>query len=167
MFRLGSSSIKPTGSRVRCSKCQTVFKVYPASVADRRLHQRVKTQNLISQFSFDEAGKLVSEGIGKALNISKGGMLLETPYPIESEQISLMAADLADNLIEIKGKLIHSKKLFTGMYLYGIAFAGSDEEVVKFIVKLVKEYNYRRTNLFIRWYKRKIADGSNRKKGNC
>jgi len=157
MFRLCNSHIKPTGSKVRCSKCQTVFKVYPANAADQRQNRRVKTQNLISYFSFNEAGKLVSEGIGRALNISKDGMLLETPYPIESEQISLMAIDLEENFFEINGRLVYSKNLSAGMYQHGIEFIGSHEQVVKFIVKLVKEYNYRKSDLFFRWYNQKSS----------
>lgn len=147
VFRLDGSFIKPTGSRVRCLKCQTVFKVYPPNVAEQRQHQRVKIQNLISHFSYDETGKLVSQGLGKALGISKRGMLLETPNPIESDLISLMAVDLEDKLFEINGELIYSKKLSTGMYLCGIAFIGSDAQVAKFIVKLVKGYNYRKNHL--------------------
>ena len=154
-FRLDDRLIKPAGSRVRCSKCRSVFTVYPPNMADRRKHHRIKTQNLISHFSFDETGKLVSEGLGKALNISKGGILLETPYPIESQLLSLMAVDLKDNLFEIRGRLMYSRKSSTGMYLSGIAFVGSDEQVANFVIKLVKEYNYRKNNLFIRWYNRK------------
>lgn len=154
-FRLDSSFTKPTGSRVRCSKCQIVFKVYPQSVDDRRKDQRITTQNLISHFSFDETGKLVSQGLGKVLDISKGGMLLETPYHIESNLLSLMAVDLEDNLFEIKGSLMHSRRSPTGMYLSRIAFVGSDEQVANFVIKLVKEYNYRKNNLFIRWYNQK------------
>jgi hypothetical protein len=122
---------------------------------DRRKHQRIKTQNLISHFSINDTGKMVSQGIGKALDISKGGMLLETPYPIESELLSLMAVDLEDNLFEISGRLMYSKKSSAEMYLSGIAFVGSDDQVAKFIIKLVKEYNYRKNNIFIFWYNRK------------
>ena len=154
-FRLDGTLIKSTGSRVRCSKCQMVFKVYPSSKIDRRKHQRIKTQNLISHFSIDETGKLVSQGIGKALDISKGGMLLETPYPIESELLSLMAVDLEDNLFEISGRLMYSKKSSAGMYLPRIAFVGSDKQVAKFVIKLVKEFNYRKNNIFISWYNHK------------
>lgn len=155
LFRLDSSLIKPSGSRVRCSKCQLVFRAYRPKVADRRKHQRIKTQNLISHFSFDEIGKLDSQGIGKALDISKGGILIETLHPIESDLISLMAVDLEDNLIEIKGRLMHSKQSSAGTYLSGIAFAGNDQQVVNFVIKLVKEYNYRKSNLFIRWRNQK------------
>jgi hypothetical protein len=63
-----------------------------------------------------------------------------------------MAVDLKDNLFEIKGKLIYSKRSSAGMYLSGIAFVGHDEQMVNFVIKLVKEYNYRKSNLFIRWH---------------
>ena len=155
LFKFDSSLIKPNGSWARCSKCQKVFRVYQSNMADRRKHQRVKTQNLISHFSVGETDKFVSEGFGKALNISRGGMLLETPYPIESDQLSLLAVDLEDNVFEINGRLIYSKKSSARMYLSGIAFVGSDEKVATFLAKLVKEYNYQRNNIFIRWYNQK------------
>ena len=102
-FRLNSNLVKPTGSKVRCSKCQRVFKIYPPKCLDRRKHKRLKTRNLISHVSYDMRGKLISQGLSKVLNISMGGMLLETPEPIESGLLSLMATDEKNNLIEIDG----------------------------------------------------------------
>ncbi len=149
MFQLGSSSVKPTGSLVRCSKCGEVFRVYPPNEVDRRKYARIKTQNLISHVSIDETGKSISQGLSQALNISKGGILLETPYPIESDLLSLMATDAENNNIEIKGKLIYCTKSSTGMYRSGIEFIGSDKQVAKFVTQLVREYNYRKNNLLI------------------
>lgn len=149
MFRLDSSLVKPTGSLVKCSKCGEIFKVYPPDEVDRRKYQRVKTRNLISHLTFDKTGRLISRGLSKALDISKGGILLETPHPIESGLLSLMATDPQKNLIEIKGKLIYCTESSTGMYLSGVAFIGTDEQVAEFVSKLIKEYNYRRTNLLI------------------
>jgi len=134
---------------VRCSKCQQVFKVFPPEVVNRRKHPRIKTRNLISHLIFDEHGKLISQGLSKALDISKGGILLETPESIESGMISLMAVDLDNKFIEIKGELIYSKKTDSGMYHSGIKFVGTDEQVKNFIIGLIKEYNYRKNNLLI------------------
>jgi hypothetical protein len=75
-------------------------------MADRRQFPRTKTRNLIAHVSVDQNGKTVSQGMGKALDISKGGMLLETVYPIEAAQISLMAVDKDDNLLEIKAEFV-------------------------------------------------------------
>ena len=148
-FKLDSNLVKPTGTKVRCSRCQEVFKVYPPSAVNRRKHQRVKTQNLISYFSFDENGKIISHGLGIALDISKGGILLQTPNPIESGLLMLTAADRQKNIIEVKGKLIYSKLTSGRTYLCGIEFIGNDERITDFITKLIREYNVQRRNLFI------------------
>ena len=71
-------------------------------MADRRKLPRTKTRNLIALVSVDQNGKKISQGLGKALDISKGGMLLETPHPIEAGLISLMAVDKDNILFEIK-----------------------------------------------------------------
>jgi hypothetical protein len=83
------------------------------------------------------------------LDISKSGILLETPYAIESRLIVLAALDWENNLVEVKGKLIYSVKESTEMYRSGIEFVGIDERVAEFIMILIKDYNYRGYNLFI------------------
>jgi c-di-GMP-binding flagellar brake protein YcgR len=134
---------------VRCSKCQQIFKVFPPQVANRRKHPRIKTRNLISHFTFDEHGKPVSQGLSKAIDISRGGIALETPNLIEPGLISLMAVGLDNKFIEIKGELVYSKRTDSGMYRSGIKFVGTDEQVRNFVVGLIKEYNYRKNNFLI------------------
>lgn len=156
-FLLDSSFVKPTGTKVRCSKCREVFKVYPPKPIDARKHPRVKTSNLISYFSFDETGRYLSHGLGIALDISRGGILIKTSNAIESGLIVLAALDWENNLVEVKGKLIYSIKESTEMYRSGIEFVGVNERVEAFIVNLIKGYSYRRYNLFIA-IRRKIQD---------
>jgi predicted Zn finger-like uncharacterized protein len=118
-FQLDSHIVKPTGTKVQCSKCGDIFKVYPPDEVDRRKNQRVQTRNLISHLTFDKTGKLVSRGLSKALDVSKGGILLETPYPVESGVLSLMAADIDNNLVEIEGKLIFCRHRCAGGQICG------------------------------------------------
>lgn len=148
-FELKSSLVRSTGTKVRCSKCQKVFRVYPPQPSDPRKSKRVKTRNLISYYSFDKTGKLTSEGLGIVLNISEGGILLETPYPIQSRLLLLTATDEKKNLIEIKGKLISSRKSSMGTFLSGIEFVGVDERMEQFVSNLITEYNFHRKNLYI------------------
>lgn len=148
-FKLDSNRVKQTGTLVRCSNCRSVFRVYPPNIIKRRKHSRVKTQNLISYFSFDKNHKLISHGLGVALDISKGGILLETPVSIKSSSLVLTATDKMKKIIEANGRLIYSKKASSGTYLCGIEFIGNDERVKDFITKLIKEYNVQRNNLFI------------------
>jgi c-di-GMP-binding flagellar brake protein YcgR len=146
---LESRFIKPAGTLVKCSKCQDVFKVFPPEPVDPRKYKRVKTQNLISYFCFDKAENMTSQGLGIAMDISKGGILLETPCPIKPGRLVLSATDLDKNLMELRGKLIHSTRSASGTYLSGIEFVGVDGRVKDFITRLILEYNYRGSNLFI------------------
>lgn len=152
MFRLDSGVIKPTGSKVRCSKCGEIFKVSQPNEAERRKYKRVKTQNLISYFSFDETGKMRSHGLGIAMDLSQGGVLLETTNYIKPGLIVLAATDRKKNLIEVKGKIAYSKRTSSGIYFTGIEFTGVNERVTQFITKLIKEYNWQGYNLFYRWH---------------
>lgn len=148
---------KPAGTKVRCPKCREVFRVYSTEPIDSRKHPRVKVSNLISYSSFDETGKLISHGLGIALDISQGGILLKTPCAIKSGPIVLAALDWENNLVEVKGKLIYSVKESTEMYRSGVEFVGIDEGVSEFIMNMIKDYNYRGYNLFIA-IGRKIQD---------
>lgn len=96
---------------------------------------------------------MISQGLGIAMDISKGGILLQTADAIESGLIALAATDREKNLIKVKGRLAYSKKSSIGTYLSGIKFIGMELQVTKFIVNLVKEYNFYGYNLFIRWHK--------------
>ena len=147
-FQLERSILKSKGSQVRCSKCHTVFVVYPPDTRDRRKHRRIRTFSLISHFSVDQNDKIIAQGLSKALDISRGGILLETSEPIETGIISLTAMDKDSNLIEVKGKLIYSKKDASGLYHAGIEFMGSDLQVENFVRKLIKEYYYRKKCLY-------------------
>ena len=150
LFRLDSRLIKPTGSKVRCSNCGEIFKVIKPNAVEKRKDHRVKTQNLISYFSLDKAGKIISHGLGIAMDISKGGILLQTPDAIQSNLIILAATDRKNNLFEVKGELAYSERIFFGTFFSGIKFIDSNERVKIFIVNLIKEYNSHGHNLYIR-----------------
>ena len=149
IFRFDPNLIKSTGSLVRCSKCQNIFRVYPPDKTDRRIFPRTKTRNLIALVSVDQNGKMISQGLGKAIDISKGGMLIETPCPIEAGLLSLMAVDKDNILFEIKAELVYCKKYAAGVFQTGIKFRGTELQVLNFVKRLIKEYNHRKKTLYI------------------
>ena len=118
-------------------------------MTERRKFPRTKTRNLIAHLSVDHNGKMISQGLGKALDISKGGMLLETPYPIEAGLLSLMAVDKDNILFEIKAELVYCKNAAPGMFQAGIKFIGTELQVLNFVKRLIKEYNHRKNTLYI------------------
>ena len=116
---------------------------------DRRKDLRVNTINLISHVTIDETGRWIFQGMSRALNISKTGILLESSRPIKSGRLSMMAVDMGNNLIEIKGELIYCFQSDTAIYHCGIKFIDTDEKASKFATQMIKVYNHRKTNLLI------------------
>jgi hypothetical protein len=89
-------------------------------------------------------GEITDQSMGRALNVSQGGIHLETPRLILSENVSLMSVDLDNNLIEIKGSIVYSKENGSGMIGYGIRFQGWHEENIQFAANLIKVFHYRK-----------------------
>jgi len=83
--------------------------------------------------------------MGIVLGISRGGLLIETRFPIAADGASLMIVGSNNKLVEIKGTVLHCHETESGKYKSGISFVGSEKEKDRFAVKLVKAYNYRKT----------------------
>ena len=111
---------------------------------DKRRYARVETCNLISYVCRDDDGCSLKQGMGRALDVSQNGLLLECGGAIETERISLMSADPEDRLIEIEGEVAYCRPGPNGNYRVGIAFSGSAEENVRFAAGLIKTFHYRR-----------------------
>ncbi|MBL7179392.1 MAG: PilZ domain-containing protein [Pseudomonadota bacterium] len=108
---------------------------------DKRLHPRIQALNLISYDCLDEAGQVIMQGMGRTLNISEGGILLETHVQIEPQSDVLLSIGLEDDLIEIKGKVVTSKpgkedKFESGIQLLEVGEA--DLVVLKLYIKAFK-----------------------------
>lgn len=109
---------------------------------DKRLHSRIKALNLIAYECMDEDGQEVMHGMGRTLNISEGGILLETHVQIEPQYDASLSIGLEDDLIDIKGKVVSCKPGKVDKFESGIKFLeiGQTELVVlKLYIKAFKE----------------------------
>jgi len=115
---------------------------------NKREYPRVETRNLISYVCLDKEGNEIGQGMGESLNISRGGILLKSAYPIESEFILLMSIDFENNIMKIKGKVAHSKKDKSGKYETGISFLGTHAENIQTIESFIKIYHSRKNKSY-------------------
>ncbi len=106
---------------------------------ERRKHPRVETNNLVSYVCIDDSGNEIDEGMGGAIDISLGGILIETHDPIESQDILLMAVGIKDELIDIKGKVVYCRAEDSGMFRTGIQFLETNEKIRLFVMNLIKK----------------------------
>jgi c-di-GMP-binding flagellar brake protein YcgR len=110
------------------------------SRAERRKHPRIEIQNIISYVCKDDSGNPIKEGTGKTINISKGGILIETRNAFEWQEIILLAITTEDGLIRVKGKVVYCNAADFGMFRTGIQFLEPDEKILLFVISLMKTY---------------------------
>jgi Tfp pilus assembly protein PilZ len=116
------------------------------SSIEKRKHPRVKIHNLISYVCLDEDGKPIKNLMGTALDVSQGGLLLETTHQIEPGDVILITTDDQDRLIEINGKAAYCREIGDGKFYVGISLQGSHNENIQFIRSMIRAYHYRKSS---------------------
>ena len=107
---------------------------------DKRKHERIDSLNL-SYVCLDENDNLVKQGMGRTLNVSESGILLETHFPIEMNHSVLLTIGLEEDLLDIKGKPVHIRTDGKGAYTVGIEFAELDKVSKRLLKNFIKSFN--------------------------
>ena len=105
---------------------------------NQRKHQRIQSLNL-SYICLDENNNIVKQGMGRTLNLSESGILLETHFPIELEYLVLLTIALKEDLLEIKGKPIHARSTETGKFEIGIEFLEPNQESIRLLENFINK----------------------------
>jgi len=128
---------------------------------DRRKYPRINSSNLITYCCLDENEKELGHYMAQALEVSPVGVKIESTQEIESEMVRLISVDSEDTLIDVKGRVVHSRKTQTGRYLIGICLAGTQLENTRFVLKLLAVCQ--QTKQMFHLVKGVRGDGSNRR----
>ena len=104
--------------------------------SNKRLKPRIQTTNLLSYIVTDEDSNTVEQGMGRTLNISEGGMLIETHVSIDSELKIDITIAFEEEILKLKGHIIRSVKSEDGKFESGIQFMEIGDE----INNLLKQY---------------------------
>jgi len=104
---------------------------------EKRRQPRVGSHNLLSYVCLDEENETVKQGMGRTLNVSEGGILLETHDSINPKHIIMLTIALEDEIIDVKGKITFQKRREDGKYEHGIQFIEIDEKINKFLKQYV------------------------------
>ena len=108
-------------------------------VSEKRKHIRVNALNL-SHVAVDDREEAVKQAIGRTLNVSETGILLETHFPIESDQNVELTLGFEEDLVNLKGKVIHLLNGETGKFEMGIQFTDIDEEAILVIKDFINRF---------------------------
>lgn len=104
---------------------------------DKRRNERVKSPNLLAYICMDQDKNRVFQGMGRTLNVSEGGILLETHVPIDPQHTVLLTIAMEDDLMYFKGKIAHSNRRRDGRFESGVEFIEMDEQKRSFLKQYI------------------------------
>lgn len=93
---------------------------------ENRKHPRVNALNL-SYICLDEDHQVIKQGMGRTLNVSESGILLETYFPIEATHTLVLSVGFKDRVVDIMGRPAHIRSTGPGVYEIGVEFTDLDE----------------------------------------
>jgi len=104
---------------------------------DVRKHKRFDSQNLLEYVLVDSNGNPTGGGMGRTLNISEGGILLETTQEFDTDQVLWILIGVEEEMVEVEGAVNHvGKSDIENRYVAGIEFQNIDSKSRK----ALKEY---------------------------
>ena len=103
------------------------------SDSEQRKFERKDSLNILDYVILSDEGDPIDNGMGRTRNISEIGFLLETPNPLSIGQTILITVGLKEDMVELKGKVTHTKLYAEKMFCSGIEFMEIDENGKRFL----------------------------------
>jgi c-di-GMP-binding flagellar brake protein YcgR len=115
---------------------------------NRRKYPRVSIHVPVNYALLGSQRKIESEFIGVALDVSLGGILLESFDFVSTEYVDISFIDMENNLAQMTCKMAYSRKTDFELIHTGLSFQGSETEKSDFAAKMIRAYFYRRKRIF-------------------
>jgi len=107
---------------------------------NKRSHPRFDSLNLLSYSVYDQENTLIQQGMGRTLNVSQAGILLETHVPVDPEHEMALSIGFKDQLVDIGGRAVFSKEGEKNMFETGIEFLEIDDAQQSFLTKFIEAF---------------------------
>ena len=120
---------------------------------DKRKYPRINIWVLASFECYNEDGELFDQKLGTILDISLGGMLIETDYIIKANYVEIVFVNYNHKLMSIVGSIVHSRKSENGRVKTGLCFHGAEGENFKVATNLIRTHYYGKKNSSEQQYK--------------
>jgi len=111
-----------------------------AMTTERRRFIRPEALNLLDYLVIDEQGRQGEYSMGRTLNVSEGGILMETHIPLPIGQQVMITLGLEDGLVDVMGRIVYAT-YNAGRHQNGIEFFHVADNDKKTLDRYVKEFH--------------------------
>ena len=107
---------------------------------DKRRHKRIKSTNLLNFVCRGENGEPYHQGMGRTLNVSEDGILLETYKPLDPQTSISITIGIEDELVDLEGQVVFLKESAKDIYVAGIQFSQINDKEQMILLRYIKEF---------------------------
>jgi hypothetical protein len=126
----GGFSVKKSFDDVESATLYIQQLAEAAEACNERRHNRICSINIISYECLNDNQEVVAQGVGRTLNVSMGGLLLETYLPLNEDCRLSLTIDMHDDLVmDLKARVVYCRDRGNGKYESGIEFLESNEVI--------------------------------------
>ena len=108
------------------------------SDVNHRKFERKDSLNILDYVVLGEEGEPMSNGMGRTLNVSESGLLLETNNPLTKGETILITVGLEEDMVELKGIVTYVNPTTENMFSSGIEFTEIDENGKRVLNKVLE-----------------------------
>ncbi len=109
---------------------------------EKRKHNRIDSLHLLNYVYTDESSEGAMQGMGRTLNVSESGILLETHTPpISVGSIVSLTIGFEEDMVDIKGRVIYTNESTNDMFESGIEFFDVDENAKETLGRYIAAFN--------------------------
>ncbi len=106
----------------------------------KRRYVRLDSLNLLDYVILGDRGEIVAHSMGRTLNISEKGILLETHIPFTPGQHLLVTIGLEEDLVDVKCQVKHAEEADEKLFRAGMEFVEIDKEGLRVIKGYLKAF---------------------------
>jgi len=110
------------------------------SPKERRRHTRINSLNLVSYVCIGEDNQVVRQAMGRTLDVTEGGMLLETHVPMEPRHTVSLTMGVKDDLVDVRGKVVHCRPARAGRFQSGVQFTKMEKPSLQILKRFIAAF---------------------------
>jgi len=168
-FNLDEHRLRPNGSKVRCTKCGDIFLAFPPYIVssenrlptenemntkkvdndktdtpstEQKIHYKIQVSVPASCISTNAEGNSLDFNIGRITDVSQQGIALEIFCNSSFEFILISFISLDDREIQIKGRVVDTKRNALGKMRIELALIGTSKEISDFVSHAIRYHHY-------------------------
>ncbi|WP_319409878.1 PilZ domain-containing protein [uncultured Desulfosarcina sp.] len=108
---------------------------------EKRKHSRVESIYLLNYVNLDENDKEMMQGMGRTINVSESGIMLETHVPFSENDTVDVVVGLKEDMVTIRGKVVFNRTTETGRYQSGIQFLAIEDASLETLRRYIDAFN--------------------------